>query len=714
MDIKTLTLNVGGQEVILETGKYAQRASGAVTARMGDTMVIATVVFGRLNEGLGYFPLQVEYQEKLFAGGKIKGSRWVKRDGRPSDEAVLKARLIDRTIRPLFPKGLANEVQVIIKVLSADGENDADIPGMYAASLALALSETPWDGPVSAVRIGLDKDSREFIVNPTFSQRENSILDLVLSGTDQATLMVEAGANEVDEANMLQAFALAEKHNQEIASQLKKFAKDHGKQKASFVPAEIKPEVIRLVKAAIGDQLDNLVRDIATLKPTNMDEIIAALAADNEEYSKKEFQNALEELIKKAARDKTLKQGIRPDGRDSTTIRQLTSEVSVLPRTHGSAMFKRGATQALTITTLGSPSLNQLIENMEGEFTKRYIHHYSMPPFTVGETGRVGWPSRREVGHGALAERALEPMIPSEEEFPYTIHVVSELMSSNGSTSMASVCGSTLSLMDAGVPIKKPVAGIAMGLIKEGDQVVVLTDIMGFEDHTGDMDFKVAGTREGITAMQMDIKVKGISMEILTQALEQAKVGRLEILEHMLQTLDRPRPQLSKYAPKIETISCPIDRIGEIIGSGGKVIKGIIEETGAQIDVNDEGQVFISSSDQEAIDAAKRIINGILTDPEPGQKYQGTVEKLMDFGAFVNILPGKDGLVHVSKMGAGYIKNPADVVSVGDEVTVWVSEIDDLGRINLTMVDPSKKTDDNSDRSDSHRFKSRKPRRQSR
>lgn len=689
MDVHTTTILVGGRELKLEVGRFAERSSMAVTAQYGETVVFAAVVMGRLNESLGYFPLSVEYEEKLFAGGKIKGSRWVKRDGRPSDDAILKARLIDRSIRPLFTDGFKNEVQVIVKILSVDGENDADIPAMYAVSLALTASEIPWAGPISAVRVGIDSDNGEFLINPTFVQRETSTLDLVISGSSEATIMLEAGAKEVDEATMLKAFSLATEENARISQELAAFAKKFAKAKVEFAGSNVSEEILKAVAAVLDKKLSEIVTAEATLKPHDAESMTQDLLVEHEDWKQSEIKEAIFTLIKKKAREMTLTSKVRPDGRALDEIRLLSSEVGILPRTHGSAMFKRGSTQALTIVTLGSPALNQLIENMEGEYNKRYIHHYSMPPYTVGETGRTGWPSRREIGHGALAERALEPMIPSEESFPYTIHVVSELMSSNGSTSMASVCGSTLALMDAGVPITKPVAGIAMGLMTDGKDYVVLSDIMGFEDHTGDMDFKVAGTADGITAMQMDIKVKGIPPHILEQALEQARIGRMKILDHMLSTLAHFRPQLSAYAPKIESISIPVDRIGEVIGAGGKIIKGIITESGAEVDINDDGMVFISSTDAEAIQKAKAMVEGILKEVEPGEEYDGKVVKLMDFGAFVEILPGKTGMVHVSKLTTGYVKNPEEVVKVGDEVHVWVSEVDKMGRINLTMVDPA-------------------------
>lgn len=688
MAIYTQTLNVGDSEVTLEIGRYGEQCNAAVTARCGDTVVLATVVMGQPNPGLGYFPLSVEYQEKLYAGGRIKGSRWVKREGRPSDEAILKARLIDRSIRPLFPKGLVSEIQVIVTVLSADGVNDADMPAMYAVSAALSASDIPWDGPIATVRLGLNKDSQQFMVNPSFENRLVSDLDLVISGTQAAVVMVEAGANEVPEAKMLEAFTLAQTETTKLATAIAAFAKKAGKAKLELKSKTIDPQLEKIVTKHLSGKLDTMVQAVARLERGVESQAIEAIVTANPDLDPKVVGEVVFDLLKAASRQMTFKTKTRPDGRKLDEIRPLTSEVGVLPRTHGSAMFKRGATQALTITTLGSPSLNQLIENMEGEEEKRYIHHYYMPPFTVGETGRVGWPSRREVGHGALAERALEPVIPEEATFPYTIRVVSELMSSNGSTSMASVCGSTLSLMDAGVPIKKPVAGIAMGLLVEGNEHLILSDIQGLEDHTGDMDFKVAGTADGVTAMQMDIKVKGIPLSVLETALAQARTGRLFILDHMLKTLASPRPQLSPFAPKIEVIQVPTDRIGEIIGPGGRIIRGIIADTGAEVDIEEDGRCFISSQDPEAIVKAKTIIEGILKEVEPGEEYDGKVTRIETFGAFVDILPGKSGLVHVSQLSSDYVRDAHDVVKLDDIVKVRVTDIDNMGRINLTMLTP--------------------------
>jgi polyribonucleotide nucleotidyltransferase len=689
MSIHTATVNVGDRDLILETGRYAEQTGAAVTATYGDTVVFVSVMMGRANPGLGYFPLSVEYQEKLYAGGRIKGSRWVKREGRPTDEAILKARLIDRTIRPLFPKGLINEVQVIVTVLSADGENDADMPAMYAVSAALQMSNIPWEGPISAVRIGLHQETGELMVNPTFENRLVSDLDLVISGTQKATVMVEAGANEVNEEKMLEAFSLAESENTRISNAIIEFAQPVAKEKTAFEPKLVDETIKAQVKKTASDTVTAILAAKAASERGGTDkDIVDALVEKIEDATPEAIAESLDELVKELARERTLNQGIRPDGRKPTDIRPLFSDVGLLPRTHGSAMFKRGQTQALTITTLGSPAMNQLIENMEGEAAKRYIHHYFFPPFCVGETGRVGYPSRREIGHGALAERALEPMIPAEEDFPYTVRVVSEIMSSNGSSSMASVCGSTLSLMDAGVPLKKPVAGIAMGLVTDGKKYIVLSDIQGIEDHTGDMDFKVAGTKDGITALQMDIKVKGVPFDVLKQALNQAREGRLHIMEHMLSTLSAPRPSLSQYAPKIDTIKIPVERIGELIGPGGKIIKAIIADSGAQVDVEDDGSVFITAIDAEAMNKARTMIEGLMKEVLPGEEYDGTITRIENFGAFVEVAPGKQGLVHVSRMSPDYVRDANDVVKIGDVVHVRVTEIDSMGRINLTMLTP--------------------------
>lgn len=688
MNIQTTSLQVGDKQLEIEIGRYAQQANMSVQARLGDTIVLANVVMSGARDDISWFPLQVEYQEKLYAGGKIKGSRWVKRDGRPTDDVILKSRLIDRTIRPLFPEGFKNDVQVVATVLSADGENDADMVAMFAVATALSLSDIPWNGPVGAVRMGYLPEEDKLLVNPTYTQREASTLDLVVSASKEAVVMVEAGANEVTEAVMLQAFKQGQQTVATALDQLQSFIDQHSRPKAEYTPQILDKELVEKVKKDAGSQIKAFVKAWAQLEAFPKDELIAELAEKyGEDVSKGDIAEAIDKLMKAEARRQTAKEGVRPDGRKTDEIRPINCEVDLLPRTHGSAMFMRGSTQALTITTLGAPSLSQLIESMDAEEEhKRYIHHYNMPPYSVGETGRIGYPGRREIGHGALAERALEPMIPSEDDFPYTIHVVSEIMSSNGSTSQASVCGSTMSLMAAGVPIKKPVSGIAMGLIKEDADYIVLSDIQGLEDFTGDMDFKVAGTADGITAMQMDIKISGIPMEVLERALEQARVGRLHILDKMLEAIAEPRAQLSPYAPKIVTITIPVERIGEIIGPSGKIIKAIIAETGAEIDVNDEGRVFISSQDDEAINRAKNWILDILREIVVGEEFDGTVTRVESYGAFVTLTPSKEGLVHVSKMAVGYVESADKIVSVGDTVHVRVDGVDDQGKISLTML----------------------------
>lgn len=688
--IHKISLELNGKKLELETGKFAQQANAAVLATYGETIVLATVVASTNQTSLDYFPLFVEYQEKLYAGGRIKGSRWVKREGKPSDEAILTARLIDRSIRPLFSMSFKQEVQVIVTVLSVDAENDADIPAIIATSAALALSDIPWEGPIGAVRIGLTKqeDQGEFIVNPTYSERQVSDLDLVISGTDGATMMVESGAKEVGEAQMLKAFKLGEEKNGEIAQVIAKWAKEVGKPKMTVKP-ENEHRELRDKLAREKEVLSQLLEAEAGLDRMRRAGLTQSLIEKYEaDYDPKLVAGIVNELVHGLGRKMILTDNVRPDKRKPTEIREISGEVGLLPRTHGSAVFARGQTQAMTITTLASPAMEMLVESMEfGEESKRYMHHYYMPPFTVGEVGRLGWPSRREVGHGALAERALEPVIPPESEFPYTIRVVSEIMSSNGSTSMASVCGSTLSLMDAGVPIKKPVAGIAMGLITDGKKFVVLSDIQGMEDHLGDMDFKVAGTAEGITAMQMDLKVKGIGLDVIETALAQAKEGRLFILEKMLAILPAARAHISTYAPKISVVKIPEEKIGEVIGPGGRMIKKIIAETGAEINVEDDGTVTVSGMDQDKIQQAVDWIKGLTREVQAGEMFDGVVKRIQPFGAFVEVLPGKDGLVHVSRMAAGFVNDPNEIVSLGQTVKVKVIKIDDLGRIDLAMLD---------------------------
>ncbi len=686
--ITSVTVQVGGKDLKLEYGKFSEQANAAILVTYGETVVHVTTVMGKSETTLSYFPLSVDFAEKLYAGGKIKGSRWVKRDGRPSDEAVLKGRIIDRSIRPLFPKSVKRDVQVIATVLSADGENDADMPALVATSASLTVSDIPWEGPIAGVRVGMIDG--EYVANPTYEQRKSSKLDLVVTGSADAIVMVEAGATEVTEEETLGAMQFAHDEIKKIVAVILDLQTKIGKEKQVFelvetIPAELRQEVADKIRDSIASKLG---------KPGVEDGLIESYVGElKNEYTEKLDSRQLGEIVHDVLAEETRKLTIntetRIDGRKTTEIRELVAEVDILPRPHGSAMFKRGETQVLSIATLGAPSLGQIIESMESESVKHYIHHYAMPPYASGETGRFGAPGRREIGHGALAERAIIPMLPSELDFPYTIQVVSEVMSSNGSTSQASVCGSCMALMAAGVPLKKPVAGIAMGLMTDGKKSVVLTDIAGIEDHVGDMDFKVAGTKDGITALQMDIKVKGISFEVLEKALAQAKVARLEIMDVMLKAIPEPRKELSKYAPKIVQFEIPTDKIGEVIGPGGKNIKLIMSETGVQVDIDDStgvGKVTISGVDPAGIERATSWIKGMTHEAIPGEEYDGTVTRVENYGAFVEFLPGKQGLVHVSRMSKEYVQDAASIVKVGDTVHVYVKGIDDMGRTDLSMI----------------------------
>ncbi len=688
MKTTKVTVPVNGKDLILEYGKFSEQSNAAVLVTYGDTMVHVTTVMGKSDTTLSYFPLSVDFAEKLYAGGKIKGSRWVKRDGRPSDEAILKGRIIDRSIRPLFPKNVKRDVQVIATVLSADGENDADMLGLVGTSAALHISNIPWDGPIAGVRVGIVDGA--MVANPTYEVRKTSKLDLVVSGSKEAIVMVEAGANEVTEEDTLRALQFAHDEIKKIVAVIEDFRKQVGKEKLAFpiietVPAELRSEVTKKIRADLQKRLgvpgceDGLVESfVDSLKDSYL-----------ETLDVKQLAEIVHDVLGEETRAMTINKGTRVDGRKTTDIRPLEAEVDILPRPHGSAMFKRGQTQVLSIATLGAPSLGQILETMETETVKHYIHHYAMPPYASGETGRFGAPGRREIGHGALAERAIIPMLPSELEFPYTIQVVSEVMSSNGSTSQASVCGSCMALMAAGVPLKKPVAGIAMGLMTDGKKSVVLTDIAGIEDHVGDMDFKVAGTKDGITALQMDIKVSGISFEVLTQALSQAKDARMEIMDVMLKAIPEPRKELSKYAPKIVQFEIESGKIGEVIGPGGKHIKAIMADCGVQVDIDDAtgvGKVTVSGVDPAGMDKAVTWIKGMVHVPEPGEEYDGTVTRVEGYGCFVEFLPGKQGLVHVSRMSTEYVQDASSVVKEGDKVHVWVKGVDDMGRTDLSMV----------------------------
>lgn len=691
MKIVKKSIELNGKELSLEVGRFAEQASAAVLAQYGDTMVLATVMASSKETTLDYFPLSVEYVERLYAGGRIKGSRWVKREGRPSDDAVLAGRVIDRSIRPLFPKSFKRDVQVIVTVLSIDGENDPDVLGLVAVSAAIAISPIPWRGPVSGVRVGYVKDNgnSSYLINPTATEQGLSEFDFVVSSSRDATVMLEGGFCETPEDIVYGAVLKAKEANVKIIDLIDELVKEVGKPKikvaevsaADELKAKISKDYKKEMMAAFAKKAE---KEFGGTEIAELGKIIAEKYEN--EYSVKFIEEALDALFKKQVRQDVLEKGKRFDGRKLDEIRPIEVGVSLLPRTHGSAMFKRGQTQVLTVATLGTPSLEQLIESPAGEESKRYIHHYSMPPYSVGETGRVGTPSRREIGHGALAERALLSVVPSKDEFPYTIRLVSEVLSSNGSTSMASTCGSTLALMDAGVPIKEPVSGISIGLMTDAKKFVLLTDIMGIEDFAGDMDFKVAGTKNGICAIQLDIKIDGLSDAIVKETLERARVARMKILEAMLQVIDAPRKNLSQYAPKVQVVKIPVEKIGEVIGPGGKMIRQIIAVTGATVDVEDDGSVMISGMDVAGVKKAVEWVEGLTKDVLPGEEYEGEVKRILTFGAFVEILPGKEGMVHVSQMAVEFVRDPNDIVKVGQKVKVRVMEIDDQKRVNLSML----------------------------
>ncbi len=684
------SIELAGRTLTLSTGHLAEQASGAVLAKYGETVVLATVVGAPLQKELDYFPLSVEYMEKLYAGGRIKGSRWVKRDGRPTDEEILTARLIDRSVRPLFPKTYKKEVQLILTVLSVDLENAPDIVAGIAASAAISISDIPWKGPVAIVRVGMHED--KYVANPQATELETSKMDLIVSATKDAVVMIEAGSNEVTEKEMQGGIEFAEKESKTLIKFLEDFAKAGGKTKEKYEEPEGNLNVQKKVKELAEPGMQDLIKRLATKEGlyTELRAQVDALSAEFTEEEKPYVAKYFDDLFKKELRAMVLS-GKRADGRKLNQIRDLSAEVGFLPRTHGSGLFQRGQTQVLSIATLGSPSNSQLLESSRGEKDKRYIHQYNMPPFSTGEAGRVSGPGRREIGHGALAERALIPVIPSENEFPYTIQVVSEVLSSNGSTSMASVCGSTLSLMDAGVPIKTLVGGIAMGLIVESeDKYAVLTDIIGLEDFNGDMDFKVAGTKNGITALQLDVKTLSLTPKILKEALSQAKEAREEILGVIEKAIGKPRATVSTYAPKIKITKIDPSKIGEVVGGGGKTIKKIMAQTSTQVDIEDDGIVVVSGVNEEAVDRALATIEGLVRELTPGEVFDGEVKRVQPFGAFVEVLPGKEGLVHVSDMSEEYVSDPGSLVKEGDKVQVRVIKVDDMGRLNLSMVmDPA-------------------------
>ena len=690
----TYKLEIGGKEVEVELGKYCGQANGHCVLRCGDTVVMVNATMSKApRPGMDFFPLNVDYEEKMYAVGKIPGG-YKKREGRPSDQAILRSRLIDRPLRPLFPKGFYNDVSVIATPLSVDNDIPPEPLAMLGSSIALTISDIPFDGPTGAVKVGCVDG--KFVVNPNVEESEKSVIDLTVSGTKEAILMVEAGAKEVSEELMLDAIMFA---HEEIKKQVK-FQEDLAKKlkvkKTDKVQFEtIDENIDKDIRAYADKKLDKILEnfDRHLREPMEDDLLQEIVEKFGEKYpdQQKEFSQVLYNMKKEKVRHKILYKGIRPDGRKTNEIRPIWCEVGLLPRVHGSAVFTRGETQVLTTCTLGMISEAQELDGLENEEYKRYMHQYNMPGYTTGEAKPLRSPGRREIGHGALAERALLAVLPSEEEFPYAIRTVSDVLSSNGSTSQASVCGSTLALMDAGVPIKAPVAGIAMGLMKDkdSDKVAVLTDIQGLEDFLGDMDFKVAGTSKGITAIQMDIKIHGIDRQILTTALEQARLGRLEILKIMSKTIKAPRKQLSKYAPKIITFKIDPDKIREVIGSGGKVINQIIAETGVKIDIEDEGDVFVSSSDQAMIEKAKTMILAIATDFELNCEYEGVVVRTTQFGAFVEVAPGKEGMIHISKLAKERVEKVEDVVKVGDKVQVKTIKIDERGRVDMKLIKKS-------------------------
>ncbi len=687
-EAKVYSMELAGRTLTIETGKYAEQAGGSVIVRSGDTVVMVNATVAKeAREGVDFLPLSIEFEEKMYAVGKIPGG-FIKREGRPSEKAILACRLIDRPLRPLFPKGFYNDIQVIATVLSVDPDVQPDILAMIGSSAALSISNAPFAGPTGAVSVGfVDGD---YVINPDAAQRENSRLNLTVAGTKDAVMMVEAGANELSEKEMLDAILLAHEDIKEIVAFIEKIQAECGKPKLEVNIYKPDEEMTAKVREYAFDKVKWSLDTFDRKERENRSEQVKAETIEHfaEEYpeSKKDIDAILYSITKEIVRDKIINQGIRPDGRSYEQIRPIWCEVGILPRTHGSGVFTRGQTQVMTICTLGSLGDGQTLDGISDDTFKRYMHQYNMAPYSVGEVRRVGSPGRREVGHGALAERALLPMLPSEEEFPYAMRLVSEVISSNGSTSQASICASTLALMDAGVPLKKPVAGVAMGLIKDENNgnIAIMTDIQGLEDFLGDMDFKVAGTREGITAIQMDIKIKGIDKEILTRALEQARKGRMFILDKMIETIAEPREEMSPYAPRIMQFSINPDKIREVIGSGGKTINKIIADTGVKIDLEDDGRVFIASPDSEAADKARKIIESIARDLEVGDVILGKVVNILPIGAQVEVKPGKKGLVHISKLANHRVERVEDEVSVGDEILVRVIDIKPDGKIDLT------------------------------
>lgn len=687
-EVKTYTVSDGECELTFETGKLALQAGGAVTVRCGDSVIFAAATMAKeAREGTDFLPLTVDYEERMYAGGRIPGS-FFRREGRPSSDAILTARLTDRPIRPLFSQSLRNPVQVIMVSFSSDGINPLDILAVNAASAAIMISDIPWDGPIGAVRIG--RIAGKFIINPTFQQIEESDLDLRIAGTKDAISMVECGAKEITDEVMVEALIFAHQAIQPVIDLQIKMAQEVGKAKREVKLYPTNVELVQKVKDRVSDDIENAL-NTPHLKAELNDAIDNLINRTVEEFAGEDetlvqsVKEAFEENYKEVVRSRIIDRGIRPDGRALDQVREIWCEVGVSPRAHGSGIFTRGETQAFTLATLGTPREAQELDNLTPSESKRYMHHYNFPPYSTGEAKPLRGQSRREIGHGALAERALEPVLPSEQEFPYTLRLVSEILSSNGSSSMASVCGSTLALMDTGVPIKAPVAGVAMGLVMDKDgKYAVLTDIQGLEDHLGDMDFKVAGTEKGITALQMDIKISGITQEIMSKALKQAHAARTHILGKMLEVIPVPNTTLKPHAPKITTVIVPVDKIGAIIGPGGKNIRALQEETGTKIDIGEDGTVFIAAAEGYGADIARERIEAMIEVPQIGRIYTGKVVRTTDFGAFVEIIPGTDGLVHISQLDTERVNSVEDIAKVGDEITVMITDIDSVGKIRLS------------------------------
>lgn len=693
MKFAEVSMKLNDAKLTLQVGKLAKASHVSVFGRLGDTCVLVTVNIAPAKEDMDYLPLSVEYVEKLYAGGRIKGSRWVKREGKPSDDAVLNGRLIDRSIRPLFPKTYRKNIQVVITLLSVDGVNSPEILAAVTTSAALHISAIPWKGPLGVSRVGylLTEGKGSFVVNPDEAEQKYSSLDLIVSSTKEKVVMIETEAEELSEKIILEAIEKAKEENSSIISLIEDLRKKAGLEKEIFVEVEMDQKLLGILKKDFSKKIDELNEQKAQKEFEDkeaVDELLNEVVEKyKDEFDKKSIVKAIDYIGKEKIKEKILKTKKRVDGRNPDDIREIVVDVSVLPRTHGSAIFQRGDTQVLSIVTLGAPSLEQLIEGPEGEEAKKYIHHYYMPPYSLGEVGRMGMPSRREIGHGALAERALEPVLPSEKDFPYTVRVVSEILSSNGSTSQASVCGSTLALMDAGVPIKSPVAGIAMGLYGNPDKdYVLITDIMGIEDFTGEMDFKVAGSENGITAIQLDVKNDGLSQKFIEETLAKAKKAREFILSEMKKIISKPRTEISQFAPKVAVLTPPQEKIGEIIGPGGRNIRNLIAKTDTDINVSSDGKVTISGLSKEKVEEAARFIENMVREVEVGEEFEGEVKRILPFGAFVEVLPGKEGMVHVSKMGKGFIKDPGKVVSIGQKVKVKVIQIDNQNRINLQLL----------------------------